>query len=104
MSLHNDPAYNTREILAALKKHGLKTDAPSQLADSFRTGFIAARQGFKTADGKVVAPGEKVWVRGSCGVHETSVAVPVTNYEFFGPIPVCQSYTTRTAAEKGGSV
>jgi hypothetical protein len=36
------PRYNTPEIHAALRKHGLSTDKPSQLSDSFRHGFLAA--------------------------------------------------------------
>lgn len=53
--------------------------------------------GWRTADGVVVKPGDKVWVRGSSGLHETTVQKPVTTYELFGPIPVDQSYSTEQA-------
>jgi len=44
MSLHNNEEFNTVEIKAALKKHGFATDMPSQLADAFRVGWIAAKK------------------------------------------------------------
>lgn len=55
------------------------------------------RAGWATADGKMVQPGDRVWVRGSVGVHETTVAEPVTTYQLFGPIPVRLSYSTKDA-------
>ena len=42
MSLHNDPNYQIPALVAALKHHCLTHDTPSQLADSFRTGWVAA--------------------------------------------------------------
>lgn len=55
------------------------------------------RAAWKTADGKRVQPGDKVWVKGSIGVHETTVSEPVTTYELFGPIPVSRSYSAKKA-------
>ena len=40
MSLHNKPAFNTPDIIAGLKKHGLEPVEPSQLSDGFRLGYI----------------------------------------------------------------
>jgi len=42
MSLHNKPEYNTPDIIAALKTHGMKADSPSQLSDAFRLGYAYA--------------------------------------------------------------
>ena len=55
-----------------------------------------------TLDGKVVEAGDTVYVAGTCGVHATKV-MPlewVTNYEFFGKVPVSYSFSTKEAAEK----
>lgn len=54
----------------------------------------------KTFDNKDVEEGDKVWVIGSCGIHEATVLPPVTNYELFGPIPVSRSFSTKEAAAK----
>ena len=43
MSLHKDPKYQTPDLIAALKQHGLAVDTPSQLSDSFRVGWVAGR-------------------------------------------------------------
>lgn len=55
----------------------------------------------KTKDGKLVKAGDKVWVCGSVGVHETTVLSPspVTDYNFFGPIPVSESFSSKEAAK-----
>ena len=42
MSLHNNPKYQTPALVDALKQHGLEHNIPSQLADAFRTGWVAA--------------------------------------------------------------
>ena len=42
MSLHNNPKYQIPALVDALKQHGLKHNSPSQLADAFRTGWVAA--------------------------------------------------------------
>ena len=42
MSLHNNPKYQIPALVDALKQHGLKHNIPSQLADAFRTGWVAA--------------------------------------------------------------
>ncbi len=44
MSFHKTPKYQIPELIAALKQHGLATDTPSQLADSFRIGWMASRE------------------------------------------------------------
>lgn len=41
MSFHNNPKYQIPELIQALKDHGLEHDTPSQLADAFRTGWVA---------------------------------------------------------------
>ena len=51
-----------------------------------------------TKDGFNVNIGDKVWVFGSTGVHEATVLQPVTSYEYFGPIPVSESYSSKEAA------
>lgn len=42
MSLHKHPKYQIPALNQALKDHGLEHDKPSQLSDSFRTGWTAA--------------------------------------------------------------
>lgn len=42
MSLHKNPTYQIPELIEALKAHNLEHDTPSQLADAFRTGWVAA--------------------------------------------------------------
>ena len=47
MSHHNKelyPRHNTLEIRAEMALHGLTTDSPSQISDSFRFGYIAAQE------------------------------------------------------------
>ena len=44
MSFHNNPDYHIPELIAALKAHRLPHDTPSQLADSFRIGWMACRE------------------------------------------------------------
>lgn len=40
MSFHLHPKYQRADLIEALKLHGLPHDRPSQLADSFRAGFL----------------------------------------------------------------
>lgn len=47
MSLHNKPEFNTPEIIAALRAHGMETDKPNMLSDAFRSGFLAAQPGWE---------------------------------------------------------
>jgi len=47
VSLHNDPQYNTPEIIARMKAHGMDVDKPSMLSDAFRLGYMAAQPGWK---------------------------------------------------------
>lgn len=42
MSLHNKPEFNTPEIIARLKAHGMEVDTPSMMSDAFRLGFLSA--------------------------------------------------------------
>ena len=49
MSLHNNPKYQTAELIESLKLHGLNHDKPSQLADAFRTGWMAGRSELMSA-------------------------------------------------------
>ena len=44
MSFHNKPDYRIPELIEALKAHRLPHDTPSQLADSFRIGWMACRE------------------------------------------------------------
>ena len=44
MSFHNKPDYHIPELIEALKAHRLPHDTPSQLADSFRSGWMACRE------------------------------------------------------------
>ena len=44
MSFHNNPNYHIPELIEALKAHRLPHDTPSQLADSFRIGWMACRE------------------------------------------------------------
>ena len=44
MSFHNNPDYHIPELIEALKAHRLHHDTPSQLADSFRIGWMACRE------------------------------------------------------------
>ena len=44
MSFHNKPKYHIPELIEALKAHRLPHDTPSQLADSFRIGWMAGRE------------------------------------------------------------
>lgn len=41
MSFHKNPKYQIPELIQALKDPGLEHDTPSQLADAFRTGWVA---------------------------------------------------------------
>ena len=41
MCFHNKPTYHIPELIEALKAHRLPHDTPSQLADSFRIGWMA---------------------------------------------------------------
>lgn len=49
MSLHNKPEYNTPEIVARLKAHGMEVDTPSMMSDAFRLGFLNAAENWRPA-------------------------------------------------------
>lgn len=44
---HKKPEQNSAAIRAALIAHGLDPDKPSQLADAFRLGWMAAQPGWE---------------------------------------------------------
>ncbi len=50
MSFHNKPNYQIPELIEALKAHRLPHDTPSQLADSFRIGWMACCRELAQAD------------------------------------------------------
>ena len=50
MSFHNNPNYHIPELIEALKAHRLPHDTPSQLADSFRIGWMACCRELAQAD------------------------------------------------------
>ena len=50
MSFHNKPDYHIPELIEALKAHRLPHDTPSQLADSFRIGWMACCRELAQAD------------------------------------------------------
>lgn len=54
----------------------------------------------KTYDGVNVKVGSVVFVIGSTGVKSAKVLPPVTSYEYFGPVPVSDSFSTKKAAEE----
>ena len=54
MSFHNKPNYQIPELIEALKAHRLPHDTPSQLADSFRIGWMACRELAQTADSQLL--------------------------------------------------
>ena len=89
MSFHNNPDYHIPELIEALKAHRLPHDTPSQLADSFRIGWMAccrelaqADSGFdyKTAadflSGKTVSDEAlRKFVAASRGAHDARAAL-----------------------------
>ena len=50
MSFHNKPDNHIPELIEALKAHRLPHDTPSQLADSFRNGWMACCRELAQAD------------------------------------------------------
>lgn len=55
MSLHKNPRYQIPALIEALQEHGLPHDKPSQLADAFRTGWIAGQ--YRKRDQKLLELG-----------------------------------------------
>lgn len=53
MSMHNQEQPPT--LIQALKDHGLKHDEPSQLADAFRQGWLAATKEQRAIEERVAA-------------------------------------------------
>lgn len=53
MSFHNKPKYQIPSLIADLMAHKLPHDTASQLADSFRIGWLA---GYKAAQAPQPAP------------------------------------------------
>ena len=60
MSFHNKPDYHIPELIEALKAHRLPHDTPSQLADSFRIGWMACRE---LAQDTAAPAGDWLWVK-----------------------------------------
>ncbi len=88
MSFHNKPNYQIPELIEALKAHRLPHDTPSQLADSFRIGWMACRElaqaesgfDYKTAadslSGKTVSDEAlRKFVAASRGAHDGRAAL-----------------------------
>ena len=88
MSFHNKPNYQIPELIEALKAHRLPHDTPSQLADSFRIGWMACRElaqadsgfDYKTAadflSGKTVSDDAlRKFVAASRGAHDARAAL-----------------------------
>ena len=88
MSFHNKPNYQIPELIEALKAHRLPHDTPSQLADSFRIGWMACRDlaqadsgfDYKTAadflSGKTVSDEAlRKFVAASRGAHDARAAL-----------------------------
>ena len=46
MTLHKEPKFNTPDLIAAMKAHGMKTDGPDILSDAFRLGWAANTPGW----------------------------------------------------------
>lgn len=42
MSLHRNPTYNNDTMHGYMRSQGLATDSPSEVADGFRLGWVAA--------------------------------------------------------------
>jgi hypothetical protein len=56
-----------------------------------------------TADSVLVKPGDQVWVLSSLRVPMPTTVRKLqayTTYTLFGPVPVCESWSTREAANK----
>jgi len=58
------------------------------------------RDMFTTADGIIVKPGDTIWVNGSTSISDAHVRSACTTYDYFGPIPVDHSYSTKEAANQ----
>lgn len=63
MSLHNKPNYQIPELIEALKAHRLPHDTPSQLADSFRIGWMACRELAQATAAPAAPAGDWLWVK-----------------------------------------
>ena len=63
MSFHNKPNYQIPELIEALKAHRLPHDTPSQLADSFRIGWMACCRELAQADSVQEDASRYRWLR-----------------------------------------
>ena len=50
MALHRNPVFNHENIRDALEEHNFPADKPSQLADAFRLGWVAAMKAVRDQD------------------------------------------------------
>ena len=58
------------------------------------------RDMFTTADDVIVKPGDTIWVNGSTSISDAHVRSACTTYDYFGPITVDHSYSTKEAANQ----
>ena len=80
MSFHNKPNYQIPELIEALKAHRLPHDTPSQLADSFRIGWMACRELAQT-DSVLEEAARYRWLReGNDAKHGAAWHVAVNLY------------------------
>ena len=63
MSFHNKPDYHIPELIEALKAHRLPHDTPSQLADSFRIGWMACRELAQATAAQAVVQDDLITIR-----------------------------------------
>ena len=81
MSLHNKPDYHIPELIEALKAHRLPHDTPSQLADSFRIGWMACCRELAQADSVQEDAARYRWLReGNDAKHGAAWYVAVNLY------------------------
>lgn len=80
MSFHNKPNYQIPELIEALKAHRLPHDTPSQLADSFRIGWMACRE-LAQADSVLEDAARYRWLReGNDAKHGAALHIAMNLY------------------------
>lgn len=71
--------------------------------EQFAQALLCTRAVGVTADGYFAEPGNQVWVLDSIGAIKSATVQKtqaLTNYELFGPIPVCESWMDREQLER----